>query len=122
MPARSHAFYVLLRLPGAVKEVFETSLRQKLPLRAEKVLRRLREAHGGKLYDSRFGMRGSGSGVYADTIATLFDKLAKRHGLRHDELNDLDDLDEHGAPPATTFERPSHVARAAKNGQTSFGF
>ncbi|HSO32005.1 MAG TPA: PA0069 family radical SAM protein, partial [Labilithrix sp.] len=98
-----HAFYVLLRLPGAVKEVFETNLRQKLPLRAEKVLRRLREAHSGKLYDSRFGVRGSGQGVYADTIATLFDKLAKRHGLRHDEMNDLD-------PPeaaASTFERPS---------------
>jgi DNA repair photolyase len=113
-----HAFYVLLRLPGAVKEVFETNLRAKLPLRAEKVLRRLREAHSGKLYDSRFGVRGSGQGVYADTIATLFDKLAKRHGLRHDEMNDLD-------PPeaaASTFERPSHVARAAKNGQTSFGF
>ena len=117
-----HAFYVLLRLPGAVKEVFETSLRQKLPLRAEKVLRRLREAHGGKLYDARFGMRGSGSGVYADTIAMLFDKLAKRHGLRHDELKDLADLDEKGDAPESTFERPTLVARAAKNGQTSFGF
>jgi DNA repair photolyase len=117
-----HAFYVLLRLPGAVKEVFETSLRQKLPLRAEKVLRRLREAHGGKLYDSRFGMRGNGSGVYADTIATLFDKLARRHGLRHDEMESLSDLDETGAPPKSTFERPSHIARAAKTGQTSFGF
>lgn len=117
-----HAFYVLLRLPGAVKEVFETSLRQKLPLRAEKVLRRLREAHGGKLYDARFGMRGSGSGVYADTIAMLFDRLAKRHGLRHDELADFANLDENGASPRSTFERPTLVARAAKNGQTSFGF
>lgn len=117
-----HAFYVLLRLPGAVKEVFEASLRAKLPLRAEKVLRRLREAHGGKLYDSRFGVRGSGSGVYAVAIATLFDKLAKRHGLRHDELEALDGRDANGATPETTFERPSHVARAAKNGQTSFGF
>lgn len=116
-----HAFYVLLRLPGAVKEVFETSLRQKLPLRAEKVLRRLREAHGGKLYESSFGTRGRGEGVYADTIRTLFDKLAKRHGLRHDEMRELDAHDEKGEP-TTTFERPSHVVRAAKNGQTSFGF
>ena len=107
----SHAFYVLLRLPGAVKEVFETSLRKNLPLRAEKVLRRLREAYGGKLYDSRFGVRGSGSGVYADTIAALFDRMARRNGLRSDEMEQWEHPD--------TFKRPE---RAAKNGQTSFGF
>jgi DNA repair photolyase len=112
----SHAFFVLLRLPGAVKEVFETALRTKLPLRAEKVLRKLREAHGGKLYDSRFGVRGSGSGVYAETISALFDRLAKRNGLRHDEMDIEHD------PPPTTFERPHSQARAEKNGQTSFGF
>lgn len=111
-----HAFYVLLRLPGAVKEVFETRLRKNLPLRAEKVLRRLREAHGGKLYNSKFGVRGSGEGVYAQTIASLFERLARRHGLRHDEMDQVKD------PPPDTFERPDQVARAAKNGQTSFGF
>ena len=115
-----HAFYVLLRLPGAVKEVFETSLRKNLPLRAEKVLRRVREAYGGKLYDSTYGVRGSGRGVYADTIAALFDRLAKRHGLRHDEMNEEKEL------PPSTFERPKSVSaamtKAAKNGQTSFDF
>jgi DNA repair photolyase len=108
----SHTFFVLLRLPGAVKEVFETSLRKNLPLRAEKVLRRLREAHGGKLYDSRFGTRGSGTGVYAETIAALFDNLARRYGLRSDELEKWEYAD--------TFKRPDRAA--AKNGQTSFGF
>ena len=34
------AGYVLLRLPGAVKDVFEDRLRATLPLRAERVLRR----------------------------------------------------------------------------------
>ena len=108
-----HAFFVLLRLPGAVKDVFETALRSKLPLRAEKVLRRLREAHDGKLYDSRWGVRGRGQGVYADTIQVLFDRLARRYGLRHDEMGE-----EKGAP-SSAFERP---VRAARNGQTSFGF
>ena len=107
----SHAFFVLLRLPGPVKEVFETSLRKHLPLRAEKVLRRLREAHGGKLYDARFRTRGSGSGVYAESIATLFDALARRHGLRSDEMDPWHNPD--------TFKRPD---RAARNGQTTFGF
>ena len=107
----THAFYVLLRLPGAVKEVFEASLRKNLPLRADKVLRKLREAHGGKLYDSTFGTRGSGKGVYADTIAALFDRMARRQGLRTDEMEQWRHAD--------TFRRPE---RPAKNGQTSFGF
>jgi DNA repair photolyase len=103
-----HAFYVLLRLPGPVKEVFETTLRAKLPLRAEKVLRRLREAHGGKLYDSAFGSRGRGDGVYADTIRMLFERTAKRCGLNADELAQY--------TAATTFRRPG------AKGQTSFDF
>lgn len=109
----SHAFYVLLRLPGAVKEVFETSLRAKLPLRAEKVLRRLREAHSGKLYDSRFGIRGSGQGVYAETIAALFERTARRYALRHDESGAEKE------PPPSKFERPVCTESGA---QTSFPF
>ncbi len=103
-----HAFYVLLRLPGAVKHVFEKALREKLPLRAEKVLRRLREAHNGKLYDSSFGSRGRGEGVYADTIRMLFERTAKRCGMNADEMSHY--------VAASTFRRPT------KNGQTSFGF
>jgi DNA repair photolyase len=101
----THAFYVLLRLPGPVKEVFETRLRAALPLRAEKVFRRLREAHDGKVYDSTFGTRGRGSGPYADTFRQLFERAVKKHGL-----NDVD------YDARTTFRRPS------KTGQTSFGF
>ncbi|MBX3209843.1 MAG: PA0069 family radical SAM protein [Labilithrix sp.] len=103
-----HAFYVLLRLPGAVKDVFETTLREKLPLRAEKVLRRLREAYDGKLYDASYGARGRGQGAYADAIRMLFERTAKRCGMNTDELA-------HYVAPST-FRRP------AKNGQTSFGF
>jgi DNA repair photolyase len=102
-----HAFYVLLRLPGAVKTVFVDALRAELPLRAEKVLRRLREAHGGKLYDATFGSRGRGEGVYADTIRMLFERTAKRHGL---------DPAMYDVVPHDTFRRPP------RPGQTSFGF
>ncbi len=103
-----HAFYVLLRLPGPVKDVFERALREKLPLRAEKVLRRLREAHDGKLYDASFGARGRGHGVYADTIRMLFERTAKRCGLSADEL--------------TQYVAPSTFRRPSKHGQTSFDF
>ncbi|AKV03069.1 Radical SAM domain protein [Labilithrix luteola] len=110
----THAFFVLLRLPGSVKAVFEQRLRDKLPLRAEKVLRRLREAHGGKLYDSRWAVRGSGEGVYAETISALFARTAKRLGLGADELSAFE--------TATTFRRPNKAGKPDKNGQTSFGF
>jgi DNA repair photolyase len=75
------AGYVLLRLPGPVKQVFEERLRQSLPLRAERVLHRIRETRGGKLYDSRFGIRGRGEGLYAAAIKALFENTCRRLGL-----------------------------------------
>jgi DNA repair photolyase len=89
---------VLVRLPGPVKEVFEARLRAALPLRAEKVLRRIRETRGGKMYDSRFGVRGTGEGVYAEAIARLFEQTAEKLGLRTRTFGD-DDLGD-------TFRRP----------------
>ena len=79
--ARSAGF-VLLRLPGSVKAVFEERLRAALPDRAERVLHRVRETRGGALYDSRFGTRGRGEGPYAQAIAALFAASARRAGLR----------------------------------------
>jgi DNA repair photolyase len=75
------ANFVLLRLPGAVKQVFEERLRERLPLQADRVLHRIRETRGGKLYDARFGVRGRGEGVYSTSIATLFETTARRLGL-----------------------------------------
>jgi DNA repair photolyase len=89
---------VLLRLPGAVKEVFEERLRAALPLRADRVLRRIRETRGGKLYDPRFGTRGTGEGPYAEAIATLFDQTAQQLGYPPRE--------EPGVEEAKTFRRP----------------
>ena len=89
---------VLLRLPGPVKEVFEGRLRAALPLRADRVLRRIRETRGGKMYDSRFGTRGKGEGAYADAIARLFAQTAQKLGF---------DDEREAADSATTFERPA---------------
>jgi DNA repair photolyase len=74
------AGYVLLRLPGSVKAVFEQRVREALPLRAEKILHRVRETRGGRLYDARFGVRGRGEGPYADAIAAVFEGCARRLG------------------------------------------
>jgi DNA repair photolyase len=96
----SWAGSVLLRLPGSVKEVFEDRLRASLPLRAERVLRRIRETRGGKMYDARFGVRGKGEGVYADAIRSLFEQTAKTLGLKTGAFADDD-------APGTTFQRPT---------------
>ena len=91
----TRAHWLLLRLPGAVQEVFEERLRATLPERAGKVLHRIRETRDGKLYDSRFGSRGRGEGEYARTIARLFDATATRLGMAGE------------APPLShSFRRP----------------
>jgi DNA repair photolyase len=76
------AGYVLLRLPGSVKTVFEERLRESLPLAADRVLHRIRETRGGELYDPRFGVRGRGEGTYARAIQSLFEATAARLGMR----------------------------------------
>ena len=96
-----HAGYVLLRLPGAVKDVFEERLRAALPSKAEKILHRVRETRGGELYDPRFGVRGRGEGPYAAMIQTMFLALTKKH-----RLNDGDRLSCAKTKEATTFRRP----------------
>jgi DNA repair photolyase len=77
----SWAGYILLRLPHGVKELFETWLQQHVPDRKDKVLHRLRELRGGKLYDARFSVRGRGEGPWAEQLRTLFQVTRERCGL-----------------------------------------
>jgi DNA repair photolyase len=107
------AGWVLLRLPGAVKQVFEERIRGALPLAADKILHRIRETRGGqKLYDARFHARGRGEGPYADMIATMFETTAARLGLidRRGGDGERDDGGERDAATRdrepTTFRRP----------------
>jgi len=61
-------------------------VRAALPLSADRVLHRIRETRGGRLYDPRFGARGRGEGTYALAIETLFRATARRLGfVRHGE-------------------------------------
>jgi DNA repair photolyase len=75
------ASYVALRLPHGVKELFADWLERRFPERKEKVLGRVREIRGGKLYDSTFNLRGRGTGVYADGMAALFAAGCRKAGL-----------------------------------------
>lgn len=90
------AGFVFLRLPGSSAQVFEERLRAALPLRADRILNRVREARGGKLYDSRFGVRGRGEGNYAEAARALFDQTVKRLGMNQGFQGETRD----------TFQRP----------------
>ncbi len=97
----SSAGWALLRLPGAVATVFEERVRAAMPLRADKILSRVRDTRNGRIYDSRFHVRGRGEGRYAETIAALFDATAIRLGLKPRHRAEKDDEE-----PPTTFRRP----------------
>lgn len=75
------AYYVVLRLPFAVKDVFADWLARHHPDRADKVLGRIRDLRGGKLNDSRFGVRMRGEGKWAETFNRLFHVTRKKVGL-----------------------------------------
>ena len=72
------AGFTVVRLPYAVAPLFETWTREHFPLRAEKVLKRIREMRGGKFNDARFGKRMKGEGFTAEAISRLF-KLARKN-------------------------------------------
>ena len=73
--------YVLLRLPLEIKHLFEEWLNLHLPDRARRVLALVRETRGGRLYDSRFGTRQTGTGPYAELLAQRFRLAAARFGM-----------------------------------------
>ena len=75
------AGYVLLRLPHEVAPLFRDWLQTHLPERAAHVMSTLRQLRGGKDYDSRFGQRLRGEGVYAELLARRFALALKRAGF-----------------------------------------
>ena len=80
----SAASYIPLRLPHGLKGLFEDWLQTHFPDRKDKVLNRIREMRGGKLYDSEWGTRMRGEGVFADQYDTMFGALTRKLGLvRH---------------------------------------
>ena len=73
--------YVALRLPFAVKSLFEDWLEQNYPEKKNKVLGRVREIRGGKLNDPNFTSRMRGQGIYAEQMAKLFQLARKKSGI-----------------------------------------
>ncbi len=80
------AGYVVLRLPYAVKDIFLDWLDRHFPSKKERVLSRLRELRGGKLYNATFGERLRGEGIFAEQIKQLFTVAARRAGLNRRDI------------------------------------
>ncbi|MGV6848996.1 MAG: PA0069 family radical SAM protein [Marinibacterium sp.] len=91
------ASWIMLRLPREVSEIWQGWLAEHEPGRATKVLTRLREMHGGRDYDPRWGQRMRGTGEYAEMIARRVRTACRRLGLK--DLTDPLRCDLFGRPP-----------------------
>jgi len=76
------AGYVLLRLPLELRELFEEWLDCHVPLSSQAVLSRMKEFHGGRLYDPVFGERMRGSGPLADLLEQRFWIMKRKLGYK----------------------------------------
>ena len=82
--------YTIVRLNGAIAEIFKDWIEKTLPDRAEKVLHQIEACHGGNLNDSRFGTRMKGEGEFAKQIALQF-KIARAKYLS--SVKEIEPLD-----------------------------
>lgn len=60
--------YTVVRLNGAIGQIFTNWIRKAMPDRADKVLHQIEACHGGTLNDSRWGSRMRGEGEIAQMI------------------------------------------------------
>ncbi|MEM6517231.1 MAG: PA0069 family radical SAM protein [Bacteroidota bacterium] len=73
--------HTVVRLNGAIADIFADWLDNTIPERAKKVLHQIEACHGGSLNDSRFGTRMRGEGEIAKQINDMV-KLAQRKYFR----------------------------------------
>jgi DNA repair photolyase len=92
--ARS-AMSTMVRLPGAVKDVFIERVQAAFPDRAAKIISRIREMRNGDLNGSEFFSRHRGSGTYIETVQQVFAATSNRLGYGA-----------YPSPPVGTFRRP----------------
>ena len=97
-----NAGYIVVRLNGDVGPIFMDWVKKKYKDRAQKIINKILDAHGGQLNDSRTGIRMKGEGKYAEMIGAHFN-LAKRRYM----------------PEPDPFEYDLTLYGKARNPQTS---
>ena len=93
--------YTFIRLNGAIKLLFYDWLYKNFPDRADKVWHLIENGHGGKVNDSRWGVRMRGEGPISDLVRQQFVKYNKLYHL-NDERWNLD---------CTQFKRPGEQGK-----------
>lgn len=93
--------YTFIRLNGAIKLLFHDWLYKNFPDRADKVWHLIENGHGGKVNDSRFGVRMRGEGPIAELVRQQFKKYNKIYNLNAERW----ELD------CTRFRRPGEQGR-----------
>lgn len=86
------AGYVFLRLPHELSDLFEQWLQQYFPLKANHVMSIVKQSRGGKAYQSGFGQRMRGEGVFADLLAHRFKLSCQKLGMSGERLGFRTDL------------------------------
>jgi DNA repair photolyase len=86
------AGYVMLRLPLELRDLFIEWLMAHYPEKLRHVLSLVRSVRGGKMYDSTFGARMTGSGPYAWMLGRRFEAAAARLGLAKSRMPLRSDL------------------------------
>lgn len=83
------AGYTLVRLNGAIGNIFKDWLYKAFPDRADKVWNQICECHDGQVSDSRWGNRITGDGKYAELIRDQFKLYCRKYNFNEDrsELN-----------------------------------
>lgn len=93
--------YTFIRLNGSIKLLFHDWLYKNFPDRADKVWHLIEGGHGGKVNDSRWGVRMRGEGNVAAIVAQQYKKYTHKYGLNHERM----DLD------CSKFRRPGEQGR-----------
>jgi DNA repair photolyase len=86
------AGYVFLRLPHELTNLFEEWLQQYFPLKAQHVMSLVKQSRGGKTYQSDFGKRMRGEGIFADLLANRFKLSCQKLGMSGERTGFRTDL------------------------------
>ena len=78
------ASHIIVRLNAEVGDVFSDWLDKYFPERKNKVINMVKSLHGGKISDSRFGVRMKGEGAFAENISTQFKVALKTFSFPKD--------------------------------------
>ncbi|MCQ0111472.1 PA0069 family radical SAM protein [Zhouia amylolytica] len=99
--------FIVVRLNGAIGQIFTDWIRKTMPDKADKVLHQIEACHGGALNDSEFGTRMKGKGKIAEQLHSMM-RIAKQKYFSDKEFPNTNH---------TLYEAQKQLLKQPKNGQ-----